>query len=490
MAIEKNGKLEVIKITYDFPELCVLPQISEKVIHGKVSNIDHCGKFFFQPLEGEPNVLECIQNTLEKEKLSLTIPKSGNLAIVLLDGKYHRARIVNVLQDFKVVCYFFDFGTTEKISIRNVFEVNEKIINEFFFFPERGFHCKLSMVEPSYRKCPRGKWTKESIEVFRDLVKDEPCEIEVYSMINNIASVELKIDGININETLVEAGYAVRCEECFASRLDHNEREAYQITNPSQWINRSTEFKEQENLMIPFTTPMPPSEMLTQSVYLEGPFSPLETTITGVANNSYGVAKIDQKSVNSVAFDSCVENYDGQLIVAADVVKNASNGNTLHSVTTMPNINGLAPILAMIFAPQVMFECDKDFKRIIDLRSNLGFNPINFEAFFPHHVCILPVNVKLDQEDFHDINELRFSMSCLLKIDNNEKIPGLEDDVKAALLLEVKNHILKVLQRDRELLKAPVTNSRKFIAEKGQVYQKKHVREFIYNQVEFPKLIE
>lgn len=480
----------MIKILYDYPELCVLPQISEKAMLGKVTHIDHCGKFFFQPREGDPNVLECIQNSLQKEKLKFTIPKSGDLAVIMFNGKYHRAKIINVLKDYKVVCYFFDFGFTQKLTMRNIFEVNEKIIDEYFFFPERGFHCKLSMVEPSYGKCSRGKWTKASIEVFRELTLNQACEIEVFSFINNIASVELKIEGSNINDTLVKEGYAIRCEESYASRLDHNEREAYQLSTASQWIDRETEFKEKENLMISCAIPAPPPELLFQSIYLEGPYSPLETTITGIAKNTFGLAKIDQKSVNSIAFDACVENYDGQLLVAADIVASLTNGNTLHNVTTMPNIKGLAPILTMIFAPNVIFECDKNFERIVELHSNLGFYPVNFQSYFPQHECSLPVNVKFDAQDFNDINELRFAMSYLLKVENSEKLPDLTDDKKTELLLKVKNLIIKVLQRDREILKPPMMKANKSFADKNNVYQKKQVREFLYNQIEFPKLKE
>lgn len=468
-----------MKFHYDYPQCCVFPQISQKLMQGTITSIDHCGKFFFQPHEGEPNVLFGIQNLLQKEKLTLAVPYKGILVFVYHKEKFHRAKIIDIGKETKVECYFFDYGWKEKVEPGCIFEVTQKLFDDYFFFPERGFHCKLSEIEPSFVKCPRGKWTEASIDLFRKHVKSCSCEIEIYSMVNNIASVEVKVNGININDTLVKEGYAVRCKECYVSRLDHEEREAYQLSDSSQWIDRKTEFKDRENSMVSYTVAPPPEELCCQSIYLNGPYSPLETKITGAMINALGSTKIEQTSVNSVQLNSCAENYDGQLLVASDVNANPSNGNTLYGVTALPNINGLPVLLTMIFAPEVIFECDDKYERIISIRSSLNFD-CNLDSRFSVHECSLPVHFKLNTEDFNDINELRFNMSYLMNTNITEP--------KNETFFKINALIMKILQHERETLKPPSEKLRKVFASGHRLIKKIKSHDFIYNQIEFPKL--
>lgn len=463
----------------------MLPQFSDKTMVGKITNVDHCGKFFFQPQghKDDPDVLLCIQNSLIKEAFSCcSSPVYNELVIVLHEDYYYRAKVVAV-NSGNADCYFFDFGCTKSTPFDSIFQVSKEILDEYFHLPERGFQCKLSHIEPSFYKCPNGKWTKSAIEFFREAVMNRECVIEVYSVVNDVASVELKIDGKSINKMLIQNEFATKCDEPYVSRVNHAERETYQLTE-YHWVDRATEFKEKENSMVLTFIPSPPEEMCINTLNLKGPYTPLECRVTGTTFNSN--VKIDQTSVNSACLNMCPENHEGQLLIAADIVGNTLSETTLHNVTAMPNIHGLAPLLAMIFAPTVIFECDTDFKRICELRSSLGFYNVS-ESFFPKHECTLPVNVKFNNEDFKAINMLRFNMSNLLM--KMTKSDDTNDDDKSEMINSTKKLLLKLFQRNRKLLKPVPENMKKITADKklGQVTLKRYDPVFVFNQIEFPK---
>lgn len=475
--------MEIIKHKYLFPAYCVLPLYSQKEMKGKITNIDHCGKFFFQPKESEIDILECIQNSLKELKLNRVSPKVGDLVIVKFENKFHRAKVLDIGLDFKISCYFFDYGFSRQITFKNVFHVDEQNI-KYFEYPVRGFLCKLSKIEPSFEKCPRGKWTTTSIRCFKSLAENKDCKIEIYSLVNGVASVELIIDGVNINEFLITHKFAIRCEESYASRQNHQERENYQKMDSSHWVGAEIEFKEEKNPMLDFTIVPPPEEYCNQFLHLEGPFSPLETDVIGVANNSQGKVKIDQLSVNSVPLDLCTENYNGQLLVAVNISGNSSNDTTLHNVSAMPNIPGLSAICALIFAPNAIFECLNDSQRITSIRTSLSYLPDNVSKF-SNHECIIPVNVKIDTKDFEDINELRFNMSQLLNVNINITTDGAK--LKKECVAKINELIFKILQRNREMLEpVPERMTNRFLNQ-NELIGKQPTFEFIYNVINYPK---
>lgn len=143
-----------------------------------------------------------------------------------------------------------------------------------------------------------------------------------------------------------------------------------------------------------------------------------------------------------------------------------------------------------MFAPKAIFECDKKFDRIINVRSNIGYDHSN-EPFFPNHECTAPVNFQLDLEDCNNINELRFTMSCLLKVERAEKVPELSDADKKEFTQKAKDLMMKILQRDRVAVPPP-KNPEGFVADPRQnkVILKLQNRAFAFNQIEFPKLVE
>lgn len=481
----KMDRVKLNRPIYNNIEYSVFPLYSQKEISGRVTHIDHMGNFFFQCKEDEENDwLEGIQWHLRKQFLEHAKVEKNKIVVLRHEGQYKRGKILKVHKDSTADCYFFDYGYTHKLEFKDIYKVNDDDINVSFGFPERGFHCKLSHLEPSFAKCPSGKWTKESIDCFKNWLNHEG-KIQIYSYVNDLASVELIIEGRNINEYLIEKGFAVRCEEPYVSRLNYNERNKIQFSNYA--LTRKEEFEDKPNNMLPFEIKHPDERLCTEKIYLEGPFSPLEVQISGIVENLHRLAKVDQFSVNSVQLDTCVENYEGQLLIAADVIKNPPNEATLYGVTAMPNIRGLPALLTMMFAPNVVFEVDRNFKRILNVKSNVFYD--GKEPIFSSRESTAPVNFKLDEKDCETINELRYTMSCLLRVQRTETIPDISIEEKRDLMLKAKNIMMEILQREREALN-PQDNFKAFIARDDQIIRKVQLRAFAFNQIEFPKFLE
>jgi ATP-dependent RNA helicase TDRD9 len=480
-----NDRVKLNKPLYIYPKYCVLPTYAQKYANGRVTHVDHVGNFFFQ-VDDDANMLIKIQQHFQCQEMNNAKIEKGKIVVLYHEENFNRGKIVRIFDD-SADCYFFDFGFTRKIMFGEIYEVLEEDIETVFGIPERGFHCKLSKIEPSYVRCPRGKWTKQAIKCFEDAVLNVEAKIEIFSYVNDVASVELFIENANVNNYLTGLKYAVLCEEPYVNRLNNNERENLQLSMQNL-PPREVEFKETQNKMMSFEIPHPAERLCTENIFLEGPFSPLETNICGIAENSIGMAKIDQFSVNSVQLDICVENYEGQLLIAADVVKNPPNEPTLHGVTAMPNIRGLPALLMMMFAPKTIFECDKKFERILSVKSNIGYDDSN-DPFFVNHECSANVNFEIDLEDCNNINELRFVMSCLLKVKHNERVPELDVTEKRDLMQKAKDIMMKILQRDRKEIKLEKNQEGLFVDSNGLIHKLQN-REFAFNQIEFPKFFE
>jgi hypothetical protein len=100
----------------------------------------------------------------------------------------------------------------------------------------------------------------------------------------------------------------------------------------------------------------------------------------------------------------------------------------------------------LIFCPTMILHSDKDKTRYLSLQTGLGCDPGNGDALFPYHDALLPVNVKITDEDFKHINNLRDRMSQLVFTANTSPFadyPNLNDTQKYELQAEIKNLMTK-----------------------------------------------
>jgi hypothetical protein len=122
------------------------------------------------------------------------------------------------------------------------------------------------------------------------------------------------------------------------------------------------------------------------------------------------------------------------------------------------------------------------------VKSNIGYDDSN-DPFFVNHECSANVNFDMDLEDCNNINELRFVMSCLLKVKHNERVPELDVTEKRDLMQKAKDIMMKILQRDRKEIKLEKNQEGLFVDSNGLIHKLQN-REFAFNQIEFPKFFE
>ncbi|KAG5684380.1 hypothetical protein PVAND_013615 [Polypedilum vanderplanki] len=444
-----NGSFQLKKQYISSPEKCILPTFSTKNIQGFVTHVEHCNNFYFQPQNGSEVYVEELETKLTFEKFTnVDYPQKGMMVIVLHERKYKRARIDMVIDYDKVVdCFMIDYGYTLEFPFSDILTLSKEKIEKYFSLSERCLDCTLTGIFPSYIKCPRGKWTQNSIHLFRQMVHDKQCEIQVYSVVNDKVSVILYANGVNINDYMVEQNYARIGEESYISRINHYERQNIQYSLEN-WITRDVEFKTKVNKLLKKSVKAPPINECNRIIQIEGPFSPLETNIGEITLRRNGVVTVNPQSVNNIILnDSLEKGNHGKLLIAADVLTNSSEDSiSLYNVTVMPNINGLPAILAMIFAPYAAFYRD-DEQNIVKVRFGVGKNSENFEAIFYEHDCILPINFEIVDDDIQNINELRSCMSQLY----NEAF-SIKDFDKKECKSEVKSLVSKIFSKERPII--------------------------------------
>lgn len=75
------------------------------------------------------------------------------------------------------------------------------------------------MVQPSTVRSPNGKWSDDSNELLQKCADTGIVEIEVFSVVDAVANVLIKIDHTTFNEILVEKQYARKCDENYLSKV-------------------------------------------------------------------------------------------------------------------------------------------------------------------------------------------------------------------------------------------------------------------------------
>lgn len=441
-----------------YPELCVLPTPSVQNLKGYVTHIEHCNKFYFQPCS------DIFDDTLNK--ITLGLIGNGGLVqfqkveelikfqqVIISDNdEFKRAKVIDKTVSTQTAkCFTFDYGQTIEVPLKKIYKVTEAH-KECFEYSERCFVASLTGISPSVLACPQGKWTHTAIEMFRSLVKNKVCSIQIYSCVEEIVSVELWSEGICVNNALLNQGLAQECEEIFTRKDDNESRKIIQASE-YRFVSAADEFGSRVNtLNIPFV-PEPPKSKCCEKIILQGPISPVHSSFISpiYLHNSINSVNIDISSVNSVFLYDDPGNLTGRLVVAAAINRN-NNGLTIHETTIMPNISGLPVILAMMFAPNIIFKRNNDRTRYDYVLFGLGADPVTHSSYFPEHDCILPVNFVLDSEDFEMINHIRLNSSHLLMTQQTELLSSLDDDTKQDQLSNTKELLWKILSKHRPLL--------------------------------------
>jgi ATP-dependent RNA helicase TDRD9 len=402
-------------------ELSVLPSVYTRTMEGIITHVEHCNKFWFQPLnEVNEQTLTTIQSTLNTQRLK-AFDKPADINIDQLVAApysdescgelYFRARVLEALVEAHDNVLFFvqfiDYGNFDHIPFQKL-RMLENLKNDVGDIPPRSFECKLCEIEPSMIDATRGRWTKNAVQRFVALTKNKALKVDVYSVVDNVAAVTLFSDSLNINRKLISNAYAMAGEESYMSKVDHDLR----IRSQRDYCGNVLIADDNAQIMVgdneiamPEVEP-PPDQECRIKVKLLGPHSPLDTKLTSLmAAMAQSTIRIESESVNSILLDTDPQDSHPRLVVATSISGNANGGGlTIRQTTVMPNIHGFAPLMALIFCPKMEARRDKTKSRYVSFMTGLGCHPESKKALFPEHDVVFDLDVDIQNEDLQIVS--------------------------------------------------------------------------------------
>lgn len=475
-----NDFFEINKNFIKRPELCVLPTTFMTVVYGNVTQIENCNKFFFRPSSAEEfnkgltckadNYkqclldIECLIKEISLSPITCARELSDEMFVIFKSNEsYERANIVEPRKTVKTInnqtyvsIRLMDFGCTlRKIKMQNLFTIkNASDRKKVLQYPPRIFECTLQEVQPSFMSTHQKKWTREAVKCFTDGVLNQKASIEVYSIIDDVASVKLfTADNICWNTKLIEMGYGQDCEESYISKMEHERRLNRRITCRSHGPEIEFAQKIDKIALKNRKIKHPPFEKCINKISLIGPFSPLEMSLNGISRGSARKVIVQGNSVNSVIVNEEVLNFHTRLFVAAEVISSSKSNNVvLRETSMMPNIPGIGVLLGLIFSPAVELRRDATKSRYVSALFGLGFDKNLQQPYFGEHDCVLNIDVELSNDDIAMANHLRYSLSHLLFTKPSDDVPDILDGEKLITMKKIKEFILRILSKHRSPL--------------------------------------
>ncbi|KAH8236403.1 hypothetical protein KR026_000850 [Drosophila bipectinata] len=456
-------------------EMVALPSVYAKKLTGWITHIDHCGKFFFQPQSFAKyihNMSEIINTPmhLEYEIQNAGILTKGMIVLAKRNADtFERATIVRPESQRnrqpKFFVRFVDYGDTCLLRLDQLRLMPAELLSQYGDLPPRVFECRLALVQPSTMSNLLSRWSKAANDMLRAASKRNTVELEIYSLVHNIAAVLVHIPEGLLNEKLVEHNLARRADENFMSRQDHDFRNRKQETaryissRERQQVNeeylRSCQMPEDLDL-----TP-PPLEKCNMIVTLKGPFSPLETSMfSTIRVGLWKSVKIDKCSVNAILLDSDPQDNHDQLIVSHSTVESCHGDElTARGTTLMPNIHGFAPLMTMLFCPTMQIKCNKECTKYVSILAGLGFDKETMQPYFEEHDMVINLDVNLYEDDVRMINQMRYNIDTMFFNFEGEDLPSLNMNDRVGVFKQLRTLLNRLLSKDRSYIELNASNS-------------------------------
>ncbi|VVD01565.1 unnamed protein product [Leptidea sinapis] len=139
--------------------------------------------------------------------------------------------------------FYIDYGSVGRVSGSSLRLLPEGCGSS----PPLAMQCVLAELSPAPLLHPHGHWSSPALKMFTDLVQRGRLIGKVYSVTHGVVAVELMAEGgrISVNCELIAKGYAVRSEESYDSKMNHDLRETALEFNVAQ---RRAYNKEQTEL--------------------------------------------------------------------------------------------------------------------------------------------------------------------------------------------------------------------------------------------------
>ncbi|XP_062122470.1 probable ATP-dependent RNA helicase spindle-E [Drosophila sulfurigaster albostrigata] len=454
-------------------ELLPLPSVFDKIVAGKISHIVNCSKFYFQPNELLDRIDSMTELINSPQHLSChvknpSIITTGLELLAMHKQHYQRATVIRVETQAngypKFSVRFIDYGNTALLAIDQLRMMPYELKYKLDQLPPRMLECRLALIQPSSLVSNYNRWDNEAVEMLTTVSKRGTIELEIYSLVNNVAAVLLHMrDGL-LNDKLVERQLARRADEDYMSRKDHDFRiskqevACHESHTEKHHINedylRSVQNPTDQNLK------PPPLDKCNQTIMLKGPFSPLETSMCSMLRvGLFKTVVIERESVNGVLLDSDPQDRHNQMVVAASVSETDGDKLTARGTTLMPNIHGFSALMTLLFCPTMQIKCNKERTKYVCILAGLGFNPKTMQSHFEEHDMVVNLDVAVLEDDIRIINQMRYNIDMLFFHSDPNQLPTATDEGRATIFNQLQSLLTGVLNKDRSFIERNLSNS-------------------------------
>ncbi|KAG7238509.1 hypothetical protein INR49_030782 [Caranx melampygus] len=250
------------------------------------------------------------------------------------------------------------------------------------------------------------KWSSRARDCFISLVKGNSLIVSLYSILHNVMRVQLLIStetrNASVVDILVEEGHAVRAEESFDSKQNHEVLVSlYRDMETGDGAISVAQFIHWRH---------------THSAQLYGPHSPHKINFHSLSHKTYyKTVCVEKCSINSLALNENPHYKHQRMLVAGNVSVNSTGARILLKDTTiMPDIPGLPVLLTMLFTPVMELRTNEERTYYAGALCGLGWDSRTQEGILPEHDIELGFDVKFNVEDIIEINALRVAINRLV----------------------------------------------------------------------------
>ncbi|KAL0275900.1 UNVERIFIED_CONTAM: hypothetical protein PYX00_003620 [Menopon gallinae] len=440
-----------------------LPGIDVSYIHLAICYANSPGYFWAYDLANSDNqriVLEILNDSQYSFRQFSKSPVVGDVCAAPYEENgevlYYRGRIESLTKSESATVakvFFIDYGNNSVIPVEDLREFKPEVQEELKKIPALAFQCVLSKIQPCLIKNPKGCWSDAASLFFGQLIQDGELYGSVYSVVNGVVSLELyKMDNVgnkvSINDLLVEKGFAQRTEESYLSKKNNEIRHQRQLDRSQKEAYN----KQQEREIWRTENIEPPAAKDCKiTVNLRGPYSPLEMKIYPYTRGALDkTIHISEESVNSVLLDTDPDDPHERLIVAGFINQNMDGSRLmLNNTTVLPNVHGLAAIIALIFSPEVEFRVNADRTRYTGILCGLGADS-DGNAIFPEHDFEMYFDCEITFDDFALVNRIRYFMGLLLLTEDEEPLPNLSFGDIIKFQKKIQKDLLSLIMKKRK----------------------------------------
>ncbi|KAI8129774.1 putative ATP-dependent RNA helicase spindle-E [Lucilia cuprina] len=459
----KDGEWQLVRDSLKHADLIVLPSIFQKKLRGQITHIENCSKFFFLPASESERLRDIHDALNDPRELKAGVFDSpaavskGMLLSAPLDDKYRRAKLFLMLAPYNFKYFSLIMAALALLTLKTCAVILLNLLPYPKYLP-RIFECRLAMVQPSTVRSPNGKWSDDANELLQKCANAGSVELEVFSVVDAVANVFIRVDHTTFNDILVEKQYARKCDENYLSKIDYDVRLRKQSLSSryldEDHMRQNEEYIRSNQLSADFDIPSPPKQLCNKLIKLRGPYSPLETKIfSAVRVGEWKCVQIERESVNSVLLDTDPQDVHERLVVAADVTE-TQTGETIiaRSTTLMPNIHGFGALMTMMFCPTMQIKRNKERTKYVAILAGLGYDEHTYKPLYGEHDIVLNLDVEIEKEDFEMINQLRYCMDAMLFTDHGDERPNILPSQMADLQAKIKEIIIRLLSKNRKYI--------------------------------------